>query len=108
MSELYDRQFKIGFALTVGVFLLGNVISYVRALQHYYAIKEELQFNQFISYIPMPNWGFPFPFWGYSSLIFEDGSIGLALNFTAAIIASFAIGLLFKLLFKRRPINNSE
>jgi hypothetical protein len=108
MSDLYERTFKVGFAISVGTFLLGNVISYVSALQQYYALKAGSQFNQIVSYLSMPNWGFPFPYWGYSSLMFEDGSVGLAFNFTSAVVASFVVGFLFKRFLKSRWATNNE
>ena len=105
MSDLYDRTFKIGFGVSVLTFLLGNVIGYVRALQQYYALREELQFNQIVTHVSMPNWGFPFPYQGYSTLVSEDVSVGLVFNFATAVVASFVVGFLFKQFVKSRRGN---
>jgi hypothetical protein len=87
MNKLYDRRFWFGFFLTVGVLVVMNVFSFCKAEVFHDPLND------------MPhraNWGFPFYFWGYSNWIFEDGSVGLFLNFVSAVVASSVIGLACK------------
>ena len=91
MSVLYDRGFRIGFASIVAIFGLLNVVSYIIAQRQcrYY-------FSQFSGGTCRPNWGVPFEWWGYSNWIFEDGFLGLILNFTITVGCAFVFGFVTK------------
>jgi hypothetical protein len=102
MFKLYNRPFKLGLATSLSIFVAANVFSYLRAAKQYEIMKA----TSILSGVEMPNWGFPFQFWGYGELIYTDGSVGFALNFITISVASFAVGLLFRFLFQHRTSNN--
>jgi hypothetical protein len=94
MTPLYNRPFKIGFVMTIAVFSILNVISYARA--NWKETRTDGINLVADHYLKGPNWGFPFHWWGYSDWMFEDGFLGLVLNFLVIIAAAFLVGLLFR------------
>jgi hypothetical protein len=98
MTKLYNRPFKIGFAITIAAFLILNVVNYISTHGHKANASEiELIADH---YFQGPNWGVPFYWWGYSDWMFEDGFLGLVLNFIVIVGSAFVVGLLFRGLYK--------
>jgi hypothetical protein len=91
MQYLYDRAFKIGVVVTVVIFALLNVVSYIFARLQYQRLAEA---NQLVS--DHIGWGFPFNWTEYSgaSLFMPDEFMGLVLNFGFAVGCAFVVGLI--------------
>jgi hypothetical protein len=104
MGKLYNRPFKVGFIVTVVLVALLNVVSFLIAYDEY---LRRATTNGLSRIDGSFNWGFPFAWFGYSSYFFEDGFLGLVLNFGFAIGCAFAVGLLVRLgvqKFSERPL----
>ena len=80
--RLYNRRFKLGAALAVGVFVVANAVSYVGA-------SRRAAEPGYISFAPasFPGWGFPF-FW--------DGHLGSIFNLSLMLLGALFFGLLFR------------
>ena len=94
MNYLYNKHFKRGFVLTIVVFILLNIVSYLVASSNYRLEIERQKENGFCCFARY-NWGFPFEWWG-DTWMFSDGLLGLIINFLVIVSCGFAIGLLFR------------
>lgn len=94
---MYNRQFKIGFAITIADYAILNVLSYVWA--NWQTKTDGINFAN--HYNQGPFWGVPFYWFGYSDWMFEDGFLGLVLNFVVIVGSAFIFGLLFRGLHNR-------
>lgn len=96
MSKIYKKPFKFGVLLSGLIFLFGNVVSYIPAIQNYgQCMGDEPRFpNDCI----FPNWGFPFVWNDKSYAHFEEFS-GI-LNAFVIFLSSIAVGFLFKVVLR--------
>ncbi len=94
MSRLYDRSFKVGFIVTISVFVLLNILSYLYARNEYLAAERRIEFIPLSGRLRFPSWGVPFS-WIEEPTLFENG-LGLVLNVFAIAGCAFVIGLIFR------------
>ncbi len=96
-SELYkffkNKAFNIGFVLGIILFVFLQLYDHIRNIR----LEEKLSHLSGISISVIWSWGLPFPMY-YWGRIFLIGIIG---NIFAAIIFSFVLGLIFKLVWSK-------
>ena len=83
-SKLYNRAFKIGVGVTIFLFAVLNVISFIvawRADQ-----KSQIKFSN-----AHLDWGVPFSWTWYTGI-----GLGFMLSFAVIAACSFAMGFLFR------------
>ncbi len=102
MSTLYNRAFKVGFASTVVLFGILNFISYRSAKQQHDEILSHISWNVGRGF----NWGFPFAWWGYSDWMFEDGFLGLILNFVVIVGCGSIVGVIVRQVVAKKSGTN--
>ena len=100
MSRLYDRSFKIGFIVTISVFVLLNIVGYLFARSEYLAAEKRLEFIPLSGSLRFPSWGVPFS-WVEEPTLFEN-ALGLVLNVFVIAGCSFLIGLIFRFIGIRK------
>ncbi len=91
MFRLYDKAFKIGFALTILAFIAINIAKYMTATREH--AENQARFVNVAPARWFPRWGFPFDWDGYYFGFPEDG---LVLNFVIIVTAGFIVGILFR------------
>jgi hypothetical protein len=97
MFRLYDRAFKVGFALTILAFFAINIGKYIIASREHAVNRARFMLAPAQHF---PQWGFPFV-WGHNFWHVVDG---LVLNFVVIVTTSFIVGLIFRqlnLIFSR-------
>jgi hypothetical protein len=99
MGKLYDSAFNAGFAGTVIFFVILNIVSFLPVYQRRLECVDR---RPVISGgCRGGNWGFPFYWFGYDKYFFEDGFVGLLLNFTAIVGCGFAAGFTVRYIRRR-------
>lgn len=88
MFKLYDTAFKIGFGLTVLVFVILNIISYLKVV----GWTLDNKFSGDVTLHGSPLWGFP---------IEMNVLLGLVINFLIIAFCSFLVGLIFRFIWSK-------
>jgi len=102
MDNLYNKEFKIGFILTILCFTALNVISWMSAHNEYSRVAAV---NKIYPAGGSYEWGFPYPSCCYEYYyIAGPGRVdntGLVINVALMIFCAFAIGLIVSFLGRR-------